>query len=117
MKTIENVTIYKCDFCKKELKRSHSMIEHEKTCLNNPINHRPCFGCPLLTKKEASVYYDNWDGSESERKVQLLFCEAKNHFLYTPKNEVKQNAFDLGDEYNEPMLKECDVDINEFINL
>ncbi len=27
MITIENVTIYKCDFCKKELKRKHSMIK------------------------------------------------------------------------------------------
>lgn len=25
MKEINNVTIYKCDFCKKELKRKHAM--------------------------------------------------------------------------------------------
>jgi hypothetical protein len=116
MKTIENVTIYKCDFCNKELKRKHSMAQHETTCLKNPINIRPCFGCPLLTKKETSVYYDNYDGSESELKVQLLYCEAKKHFLYTPKNEHKKNWFELGDESNEPMPTECDIEINDFIN-
>lgn len=110
MKTIENVTIYKCDFCGKELKQKHSMVNHEITCLKNPINIRPCYGCPLLIKKEAIIYYDNWDGSESEREVELLYCQAKKHFLYTPKNEAKKNWFELGNEINEPMPKECDID-------
>jgi hypothetical protein len=112
MKIKENITLYKCDFCKKELKRKHAMENHESLCLRNPINFRPCYSCPMLIKKETSVYYDHYDGSESERKVNLLYCEYKKHFLYTPKNEAKKNAFELGDDYNEPMPKECDFEPN-----
>lgn len=105
--------IYKCDHCNKVYLKKTAAINHEIICLKNPINNRPCFGCPLLTKKETTVYYDQWDGSESERKVELLYCQAKKIFLHTPKNEMKKNAFELGYESNEPMPKECDVEIND----
>lgn len=30
-------------------------------------------------------------------------------FLYTPKNQIKGNQFDLGDYENNPMPKECEI--------
>lgn len=61
MKTIENITIYKCDFCKKELKRKHAMIKHEKNCLNNPENHKACLnGCMHLERVNKEVGFDRY---------------------------------------------------------
>ena len=107
----ETIEVFRCDHCRKIYQRKALAIQHEKLCKKNPINQRICFGCPMLTKKETFVYYDHPNGSESKRRVELLYCEYKETFLYTPQNHIKQNFFELGDEENNPMPTECDVDL------
>lgn len=101
--------VYYCEFCKKYGLSKYHMEKHEKGCVNNPENFVPCFsGCINLTRKDAFIYGNYYDGSEWERKIENLFyCDAKRIFLYTRKNQIKQNFYDL-DEVNELMPKVCD---------
>ncbi|NPA44811.1 MAG: hypothetical protein GXO49_04685 [Chlorobi bacterium] len=106
---IETKTIYRCEHCNKIYLRKHACEKHEIMCSKNPKNYRPCFDCQHLGKRNIDVFLGNhFDGSESYKNVDLLFCKEKNTFLYTPKNEIKENWYDLGDETNEPMPKKCD---------
>jgi hypothetical protein len=105
---IETREIYKCEFCNKLYQRKHSAEYHEKVCVKNPANDRPCYGCNKLTKKAAEVDGGNDRYGEQEyRTVDLFYCNAKKMFLHTPKNAIKGNVFDLGDDLNEPMPIEC----------
>lgn len=94
MKIIENVTIYKCDFCKKELKRKHAMISHEKKCMNNPDNFRPCLhNCNFLERK--SIEYevgDDYHGEPVYRKAETFFCSLKNQLMLHPKLEYREDG-------------------------
>jgi len=100
--------VYYCDHCNKHGLSSHMMKYHEKICTKNPKNFRPCFDCIFLTKKEIVIGGNYYNGDEWVRNVDLLFCDKKKIFLYTPKNEIKGNAFDIEEE-NESMPKECDL--------
>lgn len=101
--------VFYCEHCKKHGLSKHAMTYHESICTKNPANKRPCFGCESLTQKEAAISGEYFNGSEWERKVELLYCKKKKVFLYPPKNEVKQNFFDTGDYINEPMPRECEL--------
>jgi hypothetical protein len=100
-------TVYYCDHCNKKYFIKSACEKHEERCYHNPKNKRPCLTCAHLTKKESTIYYDMYDGSEQSRSVDLLFCEKKQLFLYPPSVERKQNMFDLGDDHNKPMPNEC----------
>lgn len=116
MRVVENVTIYKCDFCKKELKRKHAMQNHENRCNNNPINNRPCLnGCKHLEKRDI-----NWDvgkhdyvsGEPVYHNGKAFYCALHKKFILHPKveNEIGLkwvwNSEDKEVE-QEPMPKEC----------
>lgn len=94
MKEIKNVTLYKCDFCKKELKRKHAMVNHELSCSQNPINHRACLNfCIHLEQK--SIEYDSGrleyeDGEPIFKDGKAFFCKKHNKFLLHPKVEGEQ---------------------------
>lgn len=88
MQTIKNVTIYRCDFCKKELKRKHAMSNHEERCYRNPINDRPCLHCPNLEQKEIEFYtgIDTYGNCEPiYRASKTFYCKAKDILLLHPK--------------------------------
>lgn len=116
MKTIENVTIYKCDFCKKELKRKHAMEKHEIRCNKNPVNDRPCLnGCKHLEQKEVSWESgtQNYMTGESNYNYgKAFFCGLHKKFILHPKveNEVGLKWVYVSDEETEqePMPKECE---------
>lgn len=118
MKVIENITLYKCDFCKKELKRKHAMENHEKACVGNPENKRPCLnGCKFLVQKE--IEYDSGvseycSGESVYRKGNTFYCEFHQRFMLHPKLEHKENGKWLKHAYFEDeeieqewMPKEC----------
>lgn len=107
MKT-QKKEVYYCDYCKKHGLNKSKMEYHEETCFKNPENKRPCFNCHYLEKKETFISGMYSNGLEWERTVNLLHCNKKQHFLYTPKNQFKGNQFDLGDYENNPMPKECE---------
>lgn len=99
--------VYYCDHCGKHGLRKDMMEYHEKICLKNPYNYRPCFGCVHLVKRETTTMVQYYHSEEFEKRVSLLYCEKKKLYLYTPKNEVKENFYDLGDDLNEPMPRVC----------
>lgn len=107
MKTINKPEHY-CDHCNKHGLNKGKMNFHELVCSKNPINDRPCFHCQHLDKKEITIYREYYGNREWKRTLSLLYCLKKECFLYTPKNEIKENQFDLGDEENNPMPKECE---------
>lgn len=116
MKTRTKKVFY-CDFCKKHGLNKSQMDYHESICSKNPTNERPCFSCRHLIKKETVVYGEYYDGSGWERRVDLLFCNSKKIFLYTPKNQIKGNHFDLGNNSNELMPKECEIYQDELLDI
>jgi len=118
MKTIENVTLYKCDFCKKELKRKHAMINHEIRCNNNPVNNRPCLNCCIHSELKEIQYeagYDDYNTGESVMKTgTTFFCSLKKQLMLHPKLEYKENGKYLKNVYQNDeeveqdwMPKEC----------
>lgn len=110
--------VYNCEYCNKLYLVKSAAEKHEEMCFKNPANKRPCFECVHLIKKCTSVPCDYVDehGEECERNLDLLYCSKKQTFLYTPKNEIKGNVFDLGEKGNEPMPKECDLTESLFSN-
>lgn len=124
MKTIENVTLFRCDFCSKELKRKHAMENHENQCGRNPVNDRPCLnGCVYLETREIEYYtgIDSYISGEPEyRSGTAFYCALKDKFMLHPKLEHKegiqnlQNVYFQGEEAEQGwMPKEC----SEYDNL
>ena len=118
MKTIENVTLYKCDFCGKKMQRKHAMIEHEKKCSHNPLNKRKCLEfCENLVRVEIFVEpsVQTYTQSDELVKSSCFKCKAKNIFMYSPKIEHSNRGvpdYVLHNEkeiIQEPMPLHCDL--------
>lgn len=117
MKTIENITLYKCDFCKKELKRKHAMINHEFKCNCNPINFRACTnGCAFLEREKIDIdietHFDHINGEHSYKTIEVnaFKCTKFDKIMY-PYSIEKSSALEKYPEtfeYQEPMPKVCD---------
>ena len=105
----ETKEVYKCEYCRKVYQVKRFAELHEERCTKNPNNKRACFGCNFLEKKSATLYADSPVGGDYEYKRDLLFCKKKQIFVYPPIVEHKNSAIDLGDEFNEPMPKECNL--------
>lgn len=103
----EKKEIYKCEFCRKIYQMKRAAEFHELICTKNPTNKRPCFGCDNIEKRDIVKYEDYYGGNEVKRTINVLYCKAKDVYLYPPKVEIKNNALDFG-ETNEPMPKDCD---------
>ena len=115
MITLENVTIYRCDFCAKELKRKHAMLKHEEFCKHNPKNIKACHWCNHLETIDKEVFFENknyhqdYDNNEGEWKVKKVFRCKKFDILMFPFSIEKKG---LHKEYTtfedqEPMPNEC----------
>lgn len=123
MKTIENVTFYKCDFCKKELKRKHAMTNHEIRCNCNPLNFRACTnGCLFLEREVIDVdfisHYDYENGVSiyKTKQVNSFKCTKFDKIMY-PFVIEKSNALEKYPETfenQEAMPKKCKEFSNEF---
>lgn len=112
-------TTYNCDFCSKLYVRKDMAERHENMCTKNPANNRPCFECIHLKKKKTEVYsgYDHYgSGEPATHEVEAFYCSKKEHYLYTPQNEIKGNAFEIAwdEDVNEPMPKECNLQETDF---
>lgn len=110
---IEIREIYKCGHCRKVYQKKGFCESHEKSCLKNPNNYRPCFGCNHLSKRKYLHYYDNPMG-ESKTTLKLLYCNKFNNFTYPPKVEYKKNVIDTDPE-NKPMPLICNSFSNDFL--
>ncbi len=110
-----HISVFNCDHCNKLYQVRNACERHEKLCNKNPINFRACHFCEHLDKKETTIYHDTGYG-EMTSKVSLLYCKAKDIFLYPPKVEAKGEWFETDPE-NVPMPKECDMRKSTFIEL
>lgn len=102
----ETKEIYKCEYCRRVYQIKRFAEAHEISCVKNPDNHRACFGCKHLNKRD-HVLHCNTPIGEFTRTVNICHCAKKGIFLYPPKVEHKETSFDLGNELNEPMPKNC----------
>jgi len=116
MKTIENVTIYKCDFCKKEFKLKYAMVKHENQCNCNPENFKKCTqGCIFLETEKVFVdyetHYDYEYGEQQYRTEEKMAfrCTKFDKLMYPYSIEKKDlpNRFPNTYDGQEPMPKEC----------
>lgn len=109
--------VYRCDHCNKSYFRAWLCGKHEKLCNKNPENKRACYGCVHLSKKSVDLLQDDPYAGEYFKRLDCLHCAIKNTFVYPPKVEHKNNAFDLGDESNVSMPMICDQrkDISDLI--
>jgi|SRR3990167_9873198 len=86
MKTIENVKVFVCDFCKKKLFRQHAMLKHEDFCSRNPKNFSACSGCVFMKEEETEVYYSNsniyGDEETTTVKTKAFYCKKLDKHLY-----------------------------------
>lgn len=110
---IETQEIYKCEHCNKLYQIKGYCEKHEISCPKNPDNFRKCFGCKFLKKEKTEYFFDTVNGSDS-RMINIFHCSKIDSFLYPPKVEHKQNYYELGDELNQPMRKECDQFVDEY---
>jgi hypothetical protein len=110
MKTIENITIYKCDFCSKELKKKHAMISHEEKCDKNPKNCKHCHFCEHLSKVKKMVWFELYYGKGKDKEVEVFKCDKLDKFMYPYSIEKRDlpNIYPdtFGDQ--EPMPNKCD---------
>lgn len=105
----ENVTVYKCEFCKKKYFQKPACEKHEELCFHNPINKRPCFSCDHCEKKKVTAIIDHgYMNHQAETQVEILFCNHFKEGIYPPKVSEKGNSLDLGEFDNVPMPKDCD---------
>jgi len=112
MRVIENVAIYKCVYCGKELKRKSAMTRHEERCNNNPKNHKHCLsGCVYLQKTNVDVYFDSYIlGEEGKRfNVECFQCTKldKLMFPYSIEKRGLHKRFSTF-EGQEPMPTQCE---------
>lgn len=107
---IENVTIYKCEFCKKELKQKHAMEKHERRCERSPEIEKACFGCKHLDTIEKWVWFDGYYGDDGcDKKVNVFHCRKldKLMFPYSIEKRDLHNRFPETYEGQEAMPNKC----------
>ena len=80
----ENITIYKCEFCSKQLFRKHAMIRHEDLCGLNPKNHKDCHDCKFLEKTQIDAPWivGNHEGAENTKQVNVFKCNKLDKLMF-----------------------------------
>jgi len=115
MLTIENKTIYKCEFCAKHSMFKHIISRHEKRCKNNPINQHSCFSCAYLKKEVESIVSEY-----GSNRITHFFCTKKDIEMKTYK---VVNSYRLDNFYGqlELMPNDChlqsEIDEDNFIDI
>ena len=112
MKIKENVTLYICEHCKKEMKTLKGMARHERICNKNPLNVRICHGCSHLEEKEIEVTYFNYaNGYETEhvKKAKSFYCNKLKVgvYPYVVERRGLQDSYPETFDEQVPMKKEC----------
>ncbi|MNL06451.1 hypothetical protein D3C87_1270860 [compost metagenome] len=123
MKEINNITIYKCDFCAKELKRKYAMINHELICNDNPENKKACHFCTHLEQVDKEVYFENPyynpDYNDDDGKyetVKVFRCKKLDKFMFPYSIEKRglSNKYPSTFDEQEPMPSKCDSFDDEY---
>ena len=107
----ENITVYKCEFCKKKLFVKHAMEAHEKYCSSNPANWSACCGCKHMEERSIDIHY-----YESVHQVKQFYCKKLEQLLY-PMKVVKKKLLEKYPETFEnqkPMPATCEFFSNDY---
>lgn len=109
MRVEENVTIYRCEHCKKKMFRKHAMVAHEEWCNKNPKNTRVCHFCPHLEKINVRIDIEQQYGSHKIETIGFK-CNKLNIELYPFSAEKKKlpSRFLESFEEKEPMKNSCE---------
>lgn len=110
MIVIENKTLYKCEHCRKKYEVKSACEKHERICSKNPAYLKPCHSCTNCKKVKTYVPsgYSDFYGNESEREVDILFCDKISTYVHSPKVAAKGNAFVPGDFSNVVFPDTCE---------
>lgn len=80
----ENVTLYKCGYCKKTMQRKHAMERHEKYCYARAENQSICNGCIHL--EEIKVQYTHYMADEYDNEIikttKGFHCKKLDKLMY-----------------------------------
>lgn len=112
MHIIENVTIYKCEYCRKESKNKGAMTRHENKCKNNPKNHKACIGgCSYLKYKEVEVCFEERGLNVANKyvKINIPYCTKLDKLMF-PYSIERKNLHKKYSTFDgqEPMPHKCD---------
>jgi len=115
MKIKENITLYCCGFCRKELKVKHAMAKHESNCVRNPKNIKPCMDCAFMEREERDVEfitsYHGFDGETmyQTKNVSAFRCRKFEKTMFPFQIERKELHIKFPETYEdqEPMPNEC----------
>jgi len=109
MKTLENKTVYKCDYCNKKLFVKHAMEKHEKYCGSNPDNDRVCSFCDHMERNTIEYYYDRYDGEHSGTS-NGFYCNKLESFIYPPFIEGKPVFYKNPEQFEDqiPFRRQCE---------
>lgn len=113
MKTLENISVYICDHCKKRYFVKGACERHEKVCYSNPENYRACSACIHIEEIEIKYTKEEWfDGRVIEQKysVKGFRCKKLDKKLYPFKVEKKglPDKYPESFEDQEPMPRVCE---------
>lgn len=81
----ENVTLYKCDYCRKKMQVKAAMERHEKLCYMRPENKSACTACIHLEeiKVEYTTFYPTpWGEYESQKTSTGFRCKKLDKLMY-----------------------------------
>ena len=107
----ENITVYKCEFCKKKLYRKHAMLKHEDLCNNNPKNFKACIYCKFLEKIQIDAHWNfgNPEYVENSKQVDVSKCNKLDKLMF-PFSIERRKLHERFDTYSdqEPMPVNCE---------
>lgn len=110
MKIIENITLYKCEFCGKKLFIKQAMQRHEVKCNKNPENIPACFGCKFLEQTTNESRENHSEYGEVTQGWKAFRCTKLDKMLYPAKVVHKGilERYPESFEGQEQMPKECE---------
>lgn len=85
----ENVVLYCCEFCNKQMFVKGRMITHELKCKNNPLNIEACRGCIYCEKNISVSYFTDTGYGERESISNCFKCTKLDKLMYPYRAEYK----------------------------
>jgi hypothetical protein len=116
----ENITVYRCDFCKKKLFVKKAMERHEMYCGKNPENFKRCAdGCIHLEEIRVDYWVEDYHGDGYDKTAKGFRCNKLNKLLYPTIVEKKGLDIKYPDTFGnqEPMPKDCEHFENAYFKI
>ena len=93
MKVIENVTIYRCEYCNKASVSKGAMTLHERCCPKNPNNKAMCDNCAWLKYTDETKHYVVYGSMDypvkREYDLAIRTCPFMGKLYYKLKGDLE----------------------------